>query len=126
MFAILPAPLAKLALQLPGADKCVAENGNFPKALLCIKDTENQDGIVNELQCCHKDEVLKRNKMIDPTLHQVARVIYEERINEYRIFRVDRRDNVFAMAFRAIKSVLSLNGRNEDPKGTRKTTLATR
>jgi hypothetical protein len=48
--------------------------------------------------------------MIDPTVFQVARVIYEERISEHKLRPVYYRDNVFSLLFRAIKSAVKLNG----------------
>jgi hypothetical protein len=51
--------------------------------------------------------------MIDPTVFQVARVVYEERISEHKLRPVYYRDNVFTVLIRAIKSAIKLNGPSE-------------
>jgi hypothetical protein len=67
--------------------------------------------------------------MIDPTLIQLTRVIYEERVNEYKLHRVGVAESALSLAFAAIKNALFSNksGRNgattTSGKGTK---LATR
>ncbi len=67
--------------------------------------------------------------MIDPTLIHLARVIYEDRVNEYKLHRTDASEGALSLAFAAIKNALfsTKSGRNEQAKASGKgTKLATR
>ena len=64
---------------------------------------------------------------MDYQMNYVARVIYEDRVSEYALHRVDDQDNVFAIAFRAIVNAIQILGRNETARDSAKPTkLATR
>jgi hypothetical protein len=55
--------------------------------------------------------------MLDITHSKLARVIYEERVNEYALRKVDKTENAFALAIRAITNALVGNfGRNGSAK----------
>ena len=59
-------------------------------------------------------------------INQVARVIYEERVREYSLPPVDRRDSVVMLLIRAIKNAV-LIGHNEPSVSSAKAAkLATR
>lgn len=49
---------------------------------------------------------------MDIHINQVARVIYEERVREYSLPPVDRRDSVVVLLIRAIKNAIVV-GHNE-------------
>jgi hypothetical protein len=55
--------------------------------------------------------------MLDISNAKLARVIYEERVNEYALRRVDTTESAFALALSAIKNAIFGNfGRNESVK----------
>ena len=63
---------------------------------------------------------------MDIQVMHVARVIYEERVREYALPKVDRRESALALLIRAIKNAVQ-NGHNETSVSAAKTAkLATR
>jgi hypothetical protein len=66
--------------------------------------------------------------MLDITNSKLARVIYEERVNEYALRRVEKTENALALAISAITNALFGNfGRNGSAKRAAKNgKLATR
>lgn len=64
---------------------------------------------------------------MDYQMTYVARVIYEDRINEYSLRRVDYKENAFALVFKAVVNAILILGRNEATRDSAKPkTLATR
>jgi hypothetical protein len=64
---------------------------------------------------------------MDYQMTYVARVIYEDRITEYSLRRVDHKENAFALAFKAVVNAIRILGRNETTRDSAKPkTLATR
>jgi hypothetical protein len=69
----------------------------------------------------------QRNTAMDYQMTYVARVIYEDRINEYSLRRVDYKENAFALVFKAFVNAILILGRNEATRDSAKPkTLATR